>query len=175
MHSTGGCGPSPMARARSARSRRARMRISAALAPLLPLIAPALPCAAQQKNPQIEAIVSAIQPARIEARIRKLASFHTRHTLSRTDSDTQGIGAARRWIKSELDACSKAAGGRLPVAFDAFMQQSDRRVPNPVEIVNVVATLPGTQSPERTYVVSGHYASLPSHLMDPHAEPPGAN
>src|SRR5947208_14086041 len=113
------------------------MRASLALALLA-----ALPCAAQQRNPQIEAIVGAIQPARIEARIRKLASFHTRHTLSRTDSDTQGIGAARRWIKSELDACSKAAGGRLEVAFDAFMQQPDRRVPNPVEIVNVVATLP---------------------------------
>src|SRR5260370_26434131 len=141
MHSIGACGPSPMARARSATSRRARMRISAALA----LLAAASPCAAQQKNPQVEAIVAAIQPARIEARIRKLVSFHTRHTLSRTDSDTRGIGAARRWIKSELDACSKAAGGRLKVAFDAFMQPAARRVPKPVELVNVVATLPGTQ------------------------------
>src|SRR3954469_9680453 len=175
MHSTGGCGPSPMARARSARSRRARMRISAALASLLPLIATALPCAAQQKNPQIEAIVAAIQPARIEARIRKLASFHTRHTLSRTDSDTQGIGAARRWIKSELDACSNASGGRLQVAFDSFIQPPDRRVPAPVEIVNVVATLPGTQSPERVYVVSGHYDSMASNVMDPQAQAPGAN
>src|SRR5439155_6728536 len=103
---------------RSAASRRARMRASLALALLA-----ALPCAAQQRSPQIEAIVAAIQPARIEARIRKLASFHTRHTLSRTDSDTQGIGAARRWIKSELDACSKAAGGGLKVEFDSFIQQ----------------------------------------------------
>src|SRR3954464_7860377 len=175
MHSTASCVPDHIAqtraRARSAPSRPARMRISAALF----LLAAALPASAQQKNPQIEAIVGAIQPARIEARIRKLASFHTRHTLSRTDSDTQGIGAARRWIKSELDACSKAAGGRLEVAFDAFMQQPDRRVPNPVEIVNVVATLPGMQSPERTYVVSGHYDSMPSNVMDPQAQAPGAN
>src|SRR5947207_9283967 len=151
MHSIASSVLSLTARERSARSRPARMRISAALA----LIAAAAPCAAQQKNPQIEAIVAAIQPTRIEARIRKLASFHTRHTLSRTDSDTVGIGAARRWIKSELDACSKAAGGRLQVAFDSFIQQPDRRVPQPVEIVNVVATLSGTQSPERIYVVSG--------------------
>ena len=148
------------------------MKASAALA----LLAVALPCAAQQKNPQIEAIVGAIQPARIEARIRKLASFHTRHTLSRTDSDTQGIGAARRWIKSELDACSKAAGGRLKVAFDSFIQQPQRRVPKPVEIVNVVATLPGTQSPERIYVISGHYDSIPGgDYSDTQAQAPGAN
>src|SRR2546421_6144712 len=157
MRSTASCVPNLTARERSALSRRARMRTSA----LLALIVTALPCAAQQKNPQIEAIVGAIQPARIEARIRKLVSFHTRHTLSRTDSETQGIGAARRWIKSELDACSKATGGRLKVEFDSFIQQPQRRVPKPVEIVNVVATLPGTQSPERVYVVSGHYDSIP--------------
>jgi hypothetical protein len=147
------------------------MKASAALA----VLAVALPCAAQQRNPQIETIVAAIQSARIEARIRKLASFHTRHTLSRTDSETQGIGAARRWIKAELDTCSRAAGGRLQVTFDSFIQQPDRRVPKPVEIVNVVATLPGTQAPERIYVVSGHYDSMPSNVMDPEAQAPGAN
>jgi len=161
-----------MAPERSARSRRARTRTSAALL----FLAAALPAAAQQKNPQIEAIVGAIQPARIEARIRKLVSFHTRHTLSRTDSETQGIGAARRWIKSELDACSKAAGGRLKVEFDSFIQQPQRRVPKPAEIVNVVATLPGTQSPERVYVVSGHYDSIPGgDYSDTQAQAPGAN
>ena len=73
----------------------------------------ALPCAAQPpaRNPQVDAVLNGIQAANIEARIRKLASFHTRHTLSRTDSETQGIGAARRWIKAELDQCSRAAGG----------------------------------------------------------------
>src|SRR5438874_10155542 len=164
------------AQARSAPSRRARMRISAALARLFPLIAVAAPCAAQQKNPQIEAIVAAIQPARIEARIRKLASFHTRHTLSRTDSETQGIGAARRWIKSELEACGTAAGDRLRVEFDSFIQQPQRRVPQPVEIVNVVATLPGATAPNRVYVVSGHYDSIPGgDYSDTQAQAPGAN
>src|SRR5256885_12392738 len=172
MHSTASCVPNLTARERSAPSRRARMRTSAALL----LLAAAFPCAAQQKNSQIEAIVSAIQPARIEARIRKLVSFHTRHTLSRTDSDSQGIGAARRWIKSELDACSKAAGGGLKVEFDSFIQQPQRRVPKLVEIVNVVATLPGTQAPDRIYVVSGHYDSIPGgDYSDTQAQAPGAN
>ena len=148
------------------------MKASAAVLAVLA----ATPVAAQQKNPQIEAIVAAIQPARIEARIRKLVSFHTRHTLSRTDSDTVGIGAARRWIKSELEACSKAAGGRLKVEFDSFTQQPQRRVPRPVEIVNVVATLPGTTAPNRIYVVTGHYDSIPGgDFSDTEAQAPGAN
>ena len=131
----------------------------------------------EPRSQQIEAIVAAISPQRIEARIRKLASFHTRHTLSETVSETRGIGAARRWIKAEFEACSKAAGSRLQAAFDAFTQAPARRVPHPVEIVNVVATLPGTQpgAQERHYVVSGHYDSRASDVMDAEARAPGAN
>jgi hypothetical protein len=149
------------------------MRASAALAVLWV----ALPCAGQPpaRNPQVDAILGAIRAPSIEARIRKLASFHTRHTLSRPDSDAQGIGAARRWIKSELDACGKAAGGRLKVELDSFIQPPARRVPKPVEIVNVVATLPGTQAPGRIYVVSGHYDSMPGNVMDPESAAPGAD
>jgi hypothetical protein len=147
---------------------------------LLLCLGTALPARAAEtaaRNPAIESILAAISPQRIEARIRKLASFHTRHTLSETASETRGIGAARRWIKAELEACSKAAGGALQVAFDAFTQPPARRVPHPVEIVNVVATLPGMQpgAQERHYVVSGHYDSMPSNVMDPEGHAPGAN
>jgi Peptidase family M28 len=129
------------------------------------------------RNTEVDAMLNAIRAESIEARIRKLVSFHTRHTLSRTDSDTEGIGAARRWIKSELDACSRAAGGRLQVALDSFIQQPARRVPQSVEIVNVVATLPGAraESAKRIYVVSGHYDSMPGDVMDPKSPAPGAN
>lgn len=150
------------------------MRISGAF-----LILVALPCAAQApaRNAQVDAIVNGIQATIIEARIRKLVSFHTRHTLSRTDSETRGIGAARRWIRTELENCSRAAGGRLQVAFDSYVQQPDRRITKAVEIVNVVAMLPGTQpqSASRTYVVSGHYDSRASDVMDAESAAPGAN
>ncbi len=129
------------------------------------------------RNPQIDAIVAAVAQQRIEARIRKLASFHTRHTLSRTDSDTQGIGAARRWIHAELEQCAQAAGGKMRVAFDAHIEPPGRRLPHAVEIVNVVATLPGTQreARQRIYVVSGHYDSRASDVMDAESFAPGAN
>lgn len=159
--------------------RRARPGLSACLALLCCSLAPTAAAAADSAagSAQVEAIIAAISPERIEARIRKLASFHTRHTLSETASDTRGIGAARRWIKSELDACSQAAGGALQVEFDAFTQAPAPRVPHAVEIVNIVATLPGTLpvSKERHYVVSGHYDSMPSDVMDHESAAPGAN
>ena len=55
-------------------------------------------------------INQAVSAANIEKDIAKLVSFGTRHTLSETESDTQGIGAARRWIKAEFEAISKACG-----------------------------------------------------------------
>ncbi|MES2349711.1 MAG: aminopeptidase, partial [Pseudomonadota bacterium] len=54
---------------------------------------------------QIDQIVKEISPQRIEGYVRKLVGFGTRHTMSDTVSDTRGIGAARRWIKSELERC----------------------------------------------------------------------
>ena len=130
------------------------------------------------RDPQIDRIVAEISPANIEANIRRLVGFKTRHTLSDTTSPDTGIGAARNWIKGEFERYSRESGGRLAVAFDAFLQPpTPPRVMHEVEIVNVVATLRGRQaeSAERVYVVSGHYdsRSLNPLLGEPYA--PGAN
>ena len=126
---------------------------------------------------QIDRLVRQISPQRIEAYIRKLVSFQTRHTMSDTTSTTTGIGAARRWIKSELERCGAGANGRLQVAFDAHVAPISARISKPTEIVNVVATLPGTQaaSKDRLYVVSGHYDSRNTDIMDAVGYQPGAN
>jgi hypothetical protein len=123
---------------------------------------------------EIDAIVREISPARIKAYDDKLVSFGTRHTMSDTTSNTRGIGAARRWIKAELERCG--AGG-LDVQFDSHMHMVDSRISRPTEIVNVVATLPGTQaaSKDRFYVVSGHYDSRVTDVMNYTADAPGAN
>jgi hypothetical protein len=130
------------------------------------------PVAARQA--QIDAIVRDISPQRIQGYVDKLVSFGTRHTMSDTVSDTRGIGAARRWIKSEFERCG---AGRLQVAFDGHLHPIDRRISRPTEIVNVVATLPGSQaeSRERMYVVSGHYDSRNSDDADAVGDAPGAN
>ena len=143
-----------------------------------------LPAAAQSAAPdsarqqqKIVDIVGAISPQRIDAIVRKLAGFQTRHTMSDTVSDTVGIGAARRWIKSELEQCSAANGGRLQVAFDSHIAPVSARISRPTEIVNVVATLPGSQdaAKQRIYVVSGHYDSRNTDIMDATGYAPGAN
>jgi hypothetical protein len=139
--------------------------------------APALGATPGERNPLITQVASEISPARIEARIRKLASFGTRNSLSDATSETRGIGAARRWIKGELDRCAAESGGRLQVAFDEHLISTGARVPKPTNFVNVVATLPGEQaeSRERIYVVSGHYDSMPTSPVDPEKDAPGAN
>lgn len=125
----------------------------------------------------IAAITKQISPQRIEARIRKLVSFGTRHSLSDTVSETRGIGAARRWIAADLQSCSRAAKNRLDVTLDEFVAEPSARVPQPTTMINVVATLRGFQaeSSDRIYVVSGHYDSMPSSVMDPTSDAPGAN
>jgi hypothetical protein len=129
------------------------------------------------RDARIARMVEEVSAARIEATIRKLVSFGTRNSNSDTESETRGIGAARRWIKSELERCSKDAGGRLQVEFDTHRVGPQARVPRPIDLVNVVATLPGEQaeSRERIYVVSGHYDSMPSDPADGEKDAPGAN
>jgi len=131
---------------------------------------PALPA----RQADIDAIVREISPQRIQGYINKLVGFGTRHTMSETESATRGIGAARRWIKSELERCG---AGKLDVKFDSHLHPVSNRITRPTEIVNVVATLAGTQaaSRERYYLVSGHYDSRVTDVMNATADAPGAN
>ena len=128
-------------------------------------------------DPVVQKILADISSVRIEERIRKLVSFETRHTLSQTDSDVRGIGAARRWIESELRACSKASGGRLQVSTQEWLEPVSRRVSRPTTLVNIVATLPGDSqsSKDRLLIVSGHYDTINSEVSDSVGAAPGAN
>ncbi len=101
-----------------------------------------------------------VSSARIEATVRKLCDFGTRHPLSRTDSDTEGTGAARKWLNAAYEEIAKTSGGRLTVALQTAMVPCRRRsMPRQIEVVNVIATLRGTSDPDRIYVVGGHYDS----------------
>jgi hypothetical protein len=93
-------------------------------------------------------IIAAASPDRLEADIRTLAGFGTRNTLSDTLSDTRGIGAARRWIKDEMDRISADCGGCMEVYFQGAVQQGGR-LPDPVNVVNVVGVIRGTVHPNR--------------------------
>ena len=105
--------------------------------------------------------------------VEKLAGFGTRHTLSDTTSPTRGIGAARSWIEAELRRYASEPGARKERRWwsrrDGHRQAADgRRIPQEVEIVNVVAELPGTmpEARNRRYYVIGHYDSRVNDAMD---------
>lgn len=129
------------------------------------------------RDPAISALVNEVSASNLESVIKKLVSFQTRHTLSDTLSKTTGIGAARTWIKSEFEKYGIAGGNRLQVSYDTFTQPADgRRITAPVVLKNVVAILPGTDpNDKRMLMVSGHYDSRVTDVMNIKDFAPGAN
>ncbi len=122
-------------------------------------------------------MVDEVSSKNIEANVRKLVTFQTRHSLSDTLSTTTGIGAARNWIRSEMERYSKESGGRLKAEFDVFTQPADgRRITSPAIMKNVLGILPGTDPlDDRVFIVSGHYDSRATDVNDPKVFAPGAN
>ncbi|HTE53972.1 MAG TPA: M28 family metallopeptidase [Kofleriaceae bacterium] len=128
------------------------------------------------------AALADISPERMKRDVETLAGFGTRHTLSDTESKTRGIGAARRWIKAELEAAAASSGRSgaeaMQVSFDSHRVEPDgKRVTRAVDVVNVVAILPGTmpRAAGRRYYVVGHYDSRRTDPLDATGDSPGAN
>jgi uncharacterized protein (TIGR01244 family) len=127
-------------------------------------------------------VLAAIDPANLRRHVDRLAAFGTRHTLSETESDTRGIGAARRWVAAEFERVTEGSGrsGDLAVRveFDPHQVPADgRRLVRDVEIVNVVCTIPGAdpESRDRLYYVLAHLDSRASEANDFTSDAPGAN
>ena len=89
---------------------------------LFPMVAQEVPPSSDQR---IYSIIDSSSPERIEKDIRKLANFGTRNTMSDTVSNTRGIGAARRWIKSEFQNISNDCKGCLSVQEQRTLVKGD--------------------------------------------------
>ncbi len=129
------------------------------------------------RDPRHYDLLEAVSAARIEADIRTLVGFGTRHTRSETESDTRGIGAARRWIHAEFTRISEACGGCLEVSFqrNVVPGREGSRIPVDTEVVNVLATLRGTSDRNRIVIMSGDIDSRVSDANDFTSDSPGAN
>lgn len=136
---------------------------------------PGRPVTDQRPDAELRALLRDIDRDRIEATVRKLVSFGTRHTLSAQDDPERGIGAARDWMLAELKRYAAESGGRMTAELQSYVQEPAPRIPVPTRITNVVATLRGSQTPDRIYVVSGHYDSRVSDVMNATADAPGAD
>jgi len=128
----------------------------------------------QRQQPSLLALSTAPSEAELHATIAKLVGFGTRHTLSDTKSDKRGIGAARRWVKSQFEEMSKACGGCIEVVTPSQMF-TGKRVPQSTEVMDVVAIKRGKGDPKRVIVMTGHLDSRVTDVMNAKSDAPGAN
>ncbi len=113
----------------------------------------------------------------MRALIAKLVACGTRLTLSSWSDSKRGIGCARDHIVARFNEIAKDSGGRLQVVVDKFESTSARTGEKPVPLENVYAILPGTDAKlaKTIFIVSGHFDSRPSNVMDPALDAPGAD
>lgn len=133
-------------------------------------------------DPAIAAALASISPAHVQADIAKLVSFGTRNTLSSMDTDLpagHGVNAAADWIESEFKAISSQCGGCLEVKRDEFTEPGSTargsRITKPTKLTNVYAVLHGSAKDAPWVLVTGHYDSRATDVMDSHITAPGAN
>jgi Peptidase family M28/Fibronectin type III domain len=132
----------------------------------------------QKPERELRQIIREIDKRNIEAIIQKLVSFGTRHTESSQTDPNRGIGAAINWVYQTMQGFAAASGGRMTVELQTYHQPpAPGRIlnPNGVDITNVVATLKGSLTPDRIYVVSGHLDSRVTIVTNPDIDEPGAD
>ena len=135
-------------------------------------------------DPALAAALAHISPATIQHTIASLVAFHNRSTISSIHKDLTpgtGVSAAADWIEAQFREISAGCGGCLEVHRDSFTQQPqsgpNARVVEPTPIANVYAVMRGTDpaQAQRMILVTGHYDSRDTDVMDTHGEAPGAN
>ncbi|HEX5006385.1 MAG TPA: M28 family metallopeptidase [Hyphomonadaceae bacterium] len=122
----------------------------------------------------LAAIAAEVSEAGQRAYIEKMVSFGTRSTISDQESNTRGIGAARRWVESEFRKMSADCGGCLEIATPSDTV-TGQRYPTPTLVVDVVAIQRGTTDPNRVIIIQGHLDSRNSTNENVTDDAPGAN
>ena len=166
---------------RNGATRRAFLSASAVTAVAAPLLSgtalaetdPAL--ARQDPDQGLRAMLREIDQDRIKATILRLVQFGTRHTASSQTDPVRGIGAATTWVFDQMQFIAATSSGRMTVQKQTFVQPVSNNIPVPTTITNVIATLKGTASPERFYVITGHLDSRVTDVLNFTDDAPGAD
>lgn len=129
------------------------------------------------RDPEIEAMVKEVNADSLQSYIKGMVAFGTRSTVSSVTDKKKGIGAARNWVLSKFQQWAAASGGRLTAFVDTTTYAADgRRVKEPINLGNTVATLKGTDpNDSRIFIISGHLDSRRTDVMDGTNDAPGAN
>lgn len=109
--------------------------------------------------------------------IGKLVACGTRLTLSSWTDPKRGAGCGRDVIAARFNEIAKDSGRKLQVVVDKFESTSERTSSKPIPLENVYAILPGSDPmlAKTIFIVSGHFDSRPSNVMDLEADAPGAD
>ncbi len=110
----------------------------------------------------IQNLMPDVDQARLRATVEKLSSFPTRNTLS------SGLVDACEWTASEL---RKLPG--VEVEIMRYPIAKGRRIPEDMEAVQVIATIPGET--DRILLMGGHIDSLNLEVDAKTGRAPGAN
>jgi len=131
----------------------------------------------QAPDADLRAILRAVRRENVEATVRKLVSFGTRHTMSNQDmTAARGIGPAVKWVFDTLKGYAAASNGRMTVELQEFVVKAGQpRITQDTTVRNVVATITGSDSPGRLHIVSGHIDSRVTDVLNFDADEPGAD
>ncbi len=130
-----------------------------------------------QQDLRLFDIINKVEASELQESVQALVNFGTRNTFSDTLSTTRGIGAARRWVKKELEDISKKCDNCLDVFYtrNTLTPDMGRRIPKTAEVVNVVAIQRGKTYPNSYIIMSGDIDSRASDTEDFTTDAPGAN
>jgi Zn-dependent M28 family amino/carboxypeptidase len=132
----------------------------------------------QAPERELREMIRDVDNRRIEATIRKLVGFGTRHTESSMTDPNRGIGAAINYVFTTMQGYAATSGGRMTVELQTYHQAPiANTILNPagVDITNVVATIRGSVTPNKIYVISGHLDSRRTIVTDNVGDAPGAD
>ena len=113
----------------------------------------------------------------MRALLEKLVSCGTRNTLSSWTDPQRGVGCGRDAVLARLNDIAKLSGGKFQVVVDKFEATSPRTSDKPAHLENVYGILPGSDPllAKTLIIVSGHFDSRASDVMNPDLDAPGAD
>ncbi len=118
-------------------------------------------------------LLAQVESDRLMAHIRSLQDFRTRHIGSTQTSTSEGIGAARKYIKDQLEIFGSASGGNLYT----FEQSFEAIVTDIIQTRqhNIIGAISGSEVNAGTLIIGAHYDSIGTPRGDGQAYAPGAN
>src|SRR6202048_1056543 len=147
--------------------------------------APHDPAEAQQGQPHAKLLPrpagaiarKSVDEKSMRALIDQLVSCGTRLSLSSWTDAKRGIGCGRDHIVARFNEIAKDSSGKLQIVVDKFDSTSERTSGKPLHLESVYAILPGSDPKlaKTIFIVSGHYDSRPSDVMNTEADAPGAD